>query len=259
MASFEPLRALRRKFSTAGKLLGLHDSDGRRSGIPMVLDRSAAEISAPSADDLANLVDWFRDSSSGEVYRSNGASLVAKADSTALKTLTPSNNVLITADGTGQILTFDTAQDLRTSATPTFAGLVGRTDGANVATGKIGERIAFQATAVAVATTLTPQAIVTASFPAGDWEAFGLVVFKVGAGTLTFAACGLGLLSNVLPGDPGSAQDIRTTTNPTDDSKLLAPSRQCNFSQATNVYLMAKAQFGTSCTCDGYIWARRMS
>jgi hypothetical protein len=115
--TFEPLRTLRRKLSGTGKLLGLFDSDGQRSGIPLVLNRSAGEISSPSVDDLGNTFDFFRDSSSGALYHSDGVSIS-----------------LLGAGGAGTFagLSDKTSVDIPGTNSPTASALAGKLNTSDV-------------------------------------------------------------------------------------------------------------------------------
>lgn len=137
----------------------------------------------------------------------------------------------------------------------------GVVDGSDAAAGKIGEFIeATIGVPVALIGAGTTVNVGSISLTAGDWDAWGSVVYDSSAANLLAINACLSTVSGTFQ-DPGSAA-LNTnagTTRFSAGTRLTVGPRRLNLTVTTTIYLAAASAFpaGTS-TARGYLAARRM-
>lgn len=209
---------------------------------------------------LATLYDPTWDST--VVYEAGTEKAQVSILSASLHTLQQTlNQVLITPASDPSILILSTPQDIATTSTVTFGGIVGRVDAGTEAAGNRGQ---FISTSVAIANqvavvTGTPKTIASLVIPAGDWDVSGLIVFNGDATTTVAAtAAGLSAVTDQLPGAQALTAVTRSATVPIMNNAIPTPVVQISTNVTSTFYLVAFSVFGVAAmNCYGHIQARR--
>lgn len=166
------------------------------------------------------------------------------------------------SSGGGQSL----PQNLTTTATPTFAGLVGTTTNNNASAGNIGEYIESVVGTVAVnGTTGQYKDITSISLTAGDWDVTGIMVFSpANSSSTTYFGTGISVTS----GNSGTGlvqgsnfvifvpESTTLALKPT----LVIPSYRMSLAGTTTVYFKCFVNYtvGTPTTDGSRLSARRI-
>lgn len=135
----------------------------------------------------------------------------------------------------------------------------GTTTNDSAASGKVGEFITSNATAVSLSNGANAN-ITTISLTAGDWDVHGVVRFAPSGATFTACTSGISSTSATFPSLANGGQSALAGTLPGSSSQELAtPVYRLSLSGTTTVYLIGEADFSAgTITADGFISARRV-
>lgn len=168
----------------------------------------------------------------------------------ALGSTTPAAVSATTVSATGAITPSQTA------------GIVGTTTNNNASAGSIGEFQSNSTTGTALTTATPGNATSITSLPAGDWEVTGVATFTpAGTTTMNQVEVGISTTSATFPAaNTGGFILDQSTAMPTGGLQVRsAPMVRLSLAVATNVFLVAQAQFAISTmSVGGFIRARRV-
>ena len=135
-------------------------------------------------------------------------------------------------------------------------GIVGTTTNNSANAGSVGEYVSSTSGAVALSTAVTAN-VTSISLSAGDWNAWGNVLFN-GTGTATAWAVGASTTSATFPSTPLNSNLAMSTGVASANVSLTAPMQRISLSGTTTVFLVAQSTFTGSINATGIIQARRV-